>query len=156
MKSLITFCYLILPISLFSQETVPASGGIASGAEGTIHYTIGQIVYSSFNTTNGSVAQGIQQPYEIFTPVGIETSDIQLDIVAYPNPTSHAVNISIDNVVNKQLTYQFIDIQGKILESNQILFNQTTIGLKNLPANTYILNLFDKNELIQSFKIIKN
>ena len=78
----------MFPIIGFSQEAIPASGGDASGVGGTLSYTVGQLVYTNNSGNNGSVAQGVQQPYEISTTVGIEITNISLDFIAYPNPTS--------------------------------------------------------------------
>jgi len=52
-------------IGLQAQETIPASGGKASGSGGTASYSFGQVVYTTYTGTNGLVAQGVQQPFEI-------------------------------------------------------------------------------------------
>jgi hypothetical protein len=77
---------LMFPIIGLSQEAIPASGGDASGSGGTLSFTVGQLGYSSNSGSNGSVAEGVQQPYEISTTVGIELSNISLDFIAYPKP----------------------------------------------------------------------
>ena len=48
-----------------AQEAPNASGGNGSGSGGSASYSMGQIVYTTNKGTNGSVAQGIQQPFEI-------------------------------------------------------------------------------------------
>jgi len=57
---------------LQAQESVTASGGNASGAGGTVSYSVGQVVYKTNTGSNGSEAQGVQQPYEISVIIGIE------------------------------------------------------------------------------------
>ena len=57
---------------LKAQEAIPATGGMASGSGGSVSYSLGQLVYTTNTGTNGSVALGIQQPFEIFVVTSIE------------------------------------------------------------------------------------
>src|SRR6056297_978638 len=55
-----------------AQQAMPASGGDASGSGGFVSYSVGQVVYTTHTGANGSVAQGVQQTYEIAVESGIE------------------------------------------------------------------------------------
>ena len=156
MRSLTTIIALIFSVGLHAQETVPATGGDATGAGGSSSYTVGQVVYTTNTGTNGSVAQGVQQPYEISISVGIEVTAINLELVAYPNPTNNALTLNIGNYNNEKLTYQLYDMQGKLLDSKQVVNSSTTIGMQDLPVSTYLLNVLDNNALIKTFRIVKN
>ncbi len=79
----------------YAQQAVPASGGDAVGSGGSSSYTVGQVLYTTNSGANGSVAQGIQQPYEISTLVGLEVTEINLKLSAYPNPTNYVVDNKI-------------------------------------------------------------
>ena len=155
MKKLILLLFL-LPTIAFGQEAIPATGSEATGSGGTVSYTVGQVVYTTNTGTNASVAQGVQQPYEISTSVGIEVTEINLELITYPNPTNNALTLNIGNYNNEKLTYQLYDMQGKLLDSKQVVNNNTTIGMQNLPTSTYLLNVLGNNALIKTFRIIKN
>ena len=43
----IVFLFIVGLTSLQAQETIPASGGNATGAGGSVSYTVGQVVYQS-------------------------------------------------------------------------------------------------------------
>ena len=146
---------LFTTIYVHAQESVHAIGGNAFGAGGSSSYTIGQVVYTTNTTLNGSVAQGVQQPYEIYTSVGIEITEINLELLAYPNPTNNNLTLIIGNHQIENLTYQLYDLQGKLLENNQMLSKRTVISMQNLPVATYILNIQDRKSLIKTFRIIK-
>ena len=147
---------LMFPIIGFSQEVIPASGGDASGLGGTLSFTVGQLVYSSNSGSNGSVAEGVQQPYEISTTVGIEITNISLDFIAYPNPTSVNIVLSIRDFNNEKLNYQLYDMSGKLLKSNKVNAINTTIDMSELPVSNYVLNINNDSSIIKSFKIIKS
>jgi hypothetical protein len=146
----------MFPIIGLSQEAIPASGGDASGSGGTLSFTVGQLVYSSNSGSNGSVAEGVQQPYEISTTVGIELSTISLDFIAYPNPTINNIVLSIKDFNNEKLNYQLYDMSGKLLKSNKVNAINTTIDMSELPVSNYVLNINNDSSIIKSFKIIKS
>lgn len=157
-KLLISAIFLIcIGLSgLQAQEAVSASGGNASGSGGTASYTVGQVVYTTNIGTNGSVAQGVQQPYEISVVSGIEQAkNINLICSAYPNPTADFLTLNVENYDNENLSYQLFDISGKLLKSKKLTSNETTISMTNLVSATYFLKVIDNKKEIKTFKIIK-
>ena len=143
---------------LQAQNAVPATGGNASGSGGTVSYSVGQVVYTT-NTggSNGTVAQGVQQPFEISEITGLEEAKgISLSVSAYPNPTSDFLNLKVENYDNTNLSYQLFDISGKLLESKKITGNQTSIVMSNLAPATYFVKVTESNKEVKTFKIIKN
>lgn len=80
----------------------------------------------------------------------------QVEIKTFPNPTQSILNLVCTDFENKKLTYQIVNIKGEILETNLIKSNVTVVQLANKPVGLYIIQLLKNNQLIQSFKIIKN
>ena len=74
--SIVIFLGIGLLANLPAQEAIPATGGNASGSEGTVSWSSGQAIYATKAGTNGSMAEGVQQPYEISILVGIEQDRI--------------------------------------------------------------------------------
>jgi hypothetical protein len=140
---------------VYAQQATTASGGDASGSGGSVAYSIGQIVYTTNTSSSGSVAQGVQQPYEISIITGLLETDIKLNLSAYPNPTTNYLMLQIDNF-DKDLSYQLFDISGKLLESNTVAANSTTINMEQMQTGTYLLKVTQNNKLVKTFKIIKN
>jgi hypothetical protein len=156
-KVLFSIAFVLLGLGgLHAQETVPATGGDATGSGGSSSYTVGQVVYTTNFGTNGSSAQGVQQPYEISTTIGLDVVEINLELTAFPNPTTNSLSLSVGNYNNENLTYQLYDMQGKLLKSNQVESSKTTINMEELPISSYMLNVLENNSLIKSFKILKN
>jgi opacity protein-like surface antigen len=139
-----------------AQESANASGGDATGSGGTIAYSIGQVVYTTYTGSSGSVAQGVQQAYEIFT-VDIEETTLSISLIAFPNPTADNLTLQISDFNKENLTYQFYDIGGKLLSNGQVTGQQTEINTSSLPPATYFINVLNQEDKkVQSFKIIKN
>jgi hypothetical protein len=155
-------CFLILLLTSFpfisgySQESILASGGTAIGSGGTSSYSVGEIFVGTQTGTNGSVAQGTQQPFEVSTLGNDEFPQINLEMSVYPNPTIDKLNLLIGNEQWSNLTYQFFDINGKILSENKkIAAPETSISMQIFSQGIYFLVIKDSKKTIKTFKIIK-
>lgn len=140
-----------------AQGTIPVTGGNASGSGGSVSYTVGQIAFSTFSGANGSVVQGVQQPYEISVITGIDDArGINLICSAYPNPATDFITLKVENYDNTNLSYQLFDLSGNLLENKKIEGNETTIPMGNRNTSVYFLKVTDNNKAVKTFKIIKN
>lgn len=142
---------------LQAQESVNATGGNASGSGGSASYSVGQVVYTTNTGTNGSVAQGVQQPYEISVVTAIEEAKgINLSVSAYPNPTTDYLTLEVKDFELSTLYFQLYDMNGKLLQSEKITGNQTSIVMSNLVPATYFVKVTQGNKEVKTFKITKN
>lgn len=142
---------------LQAQEATPTSGGNASGSGGSISYTVGQVLYTSNTGTTGSVAQGVQQPFEISVVTGIEEAKgISLNCSAYPNPATDFLTLKIEDNMRMQYIASLYDLNSKLLKSQKIESSETSIDMSNLVPATYFLKVTESNKEVKTFKIIKN
>ncbi|OFY67347.1 MAG: hypothetical protein A3H98_05685, partial [Bacteroidetes bacterium RIFCSPLOWO2_02_FULL_36_8] len=141
---------------LFSQETITTTGGNLKGTNGSVSYTVGQVVNQTYSGGNGYIIQGVQQPYEISIVTSQEEAkDIQLKFALYPNLTQDVINLIVDNVNTTDLRYQLSEISGRQLTNTPVLNRETQINLSSYPAETFILTIFRDKKIIKTFKIIK-
>jgi len=138
-----------------SHQVLSATGGDASGSGGTVAYSVGQIVYSTSTGTTGSVAQGVEQAYEI-SSVGIKETALNISLSIFPNPTSDYLTLKVEDYNNEVLSYHLIDEQGKLVLNQQITTQDTKVAMSTLARGAYFINVLQANKKIQTFKIIKN
>ena len=62
----------------YAQSSPVASGGEASGSGGTASYSVGEVAYTTINSSGGIVIQGIQQAY---TPADLPISLVEFNAV---------------------------------------------------------------------------
>src|SRR5665648_610915 len=99
------------------QQTIPATGENATGSGGSVSYTVGQIIFNTISGTTGTVAQGVQQPYEISVVTTIENArDITLECTVYPNPTRGKIKLIVESLDNENLRIRLYDINGILLQ----------------------------------------
>jgi hypothetical protein len=145
---------------LHAQEAIPAAGGNASGSGGSASFTVGQVAYTTSTSSNGSVAQGVQQPYEISVVTDLEEAlGIIPGLTVYPNPITDFLTLKVDASTSlsvRSMRYQLYDISGKLIENKELTSNETSIDMKNLVPAVYFLKITSNNKAIITFKIIKN
>ena len=145
-----------LGLTAQAQQATIATGGNASGSGGTVVYSVGQIIYATNTGTTGSVAQGMQQPYEISIVLGKEGNSINFELTAYPNPASNYLTLNVGNSELSTLNFQLYDISGKLIESRKIISSSEIIVMENLLSATYFLKVRNNNKEVKTFKIVKN
>jgi hypothetical protein len=152
---LVLFC--IGNICLYGQSTVASGGGTATGSGGSVTYTVGQVACSALSGSNGSVIQGVQQPWEISVVTAVDDSwDVSLAASAYPNPTTGVFRLVVNANDFGNLKYSVFDINGLLLLEGRIESKETIISLSGYSSSLYLLKIFDNNKEIKVFKIIKN
>jgi len=156
-KTITNVAFLLLGLGgLQAQETPTSSGGDATGIGGSSSYSVGQVVYTTNTGTSGSVAKGVQQSFEISVVTSINETAINLEVSVYPNPTTNFLQLKVESEEAQSLSYQLVDLQGKVVASKNVSVNNTTINMESLPRSTYYLSIQDKQQNVKTFKIIKN
>jgi hypothetical protein len=142
---------------LQAQEALPTAGGEAIGSGGTASYTVGQVGYTTHTGTTGSVAESVQQPYEISMTTGLEGSQgIDLFISVYPNPATDHLILNIYEFEISDLSFQLYDMHGALLINEIITDNETGINVSNLESAIYFVTVTQNSKEVKTFKIIKN
>ena len=138
-----------------SHQVLSATGGDATGSGGTVAFSVGQIVYTTSTGTTGSVAQGVEQAYEIYS-VGIKETALNISLSVFPNPTSDFLTLKVQDYNNEALSYNLLDEQGKSVLNEQITNQDTQVAMSTLARGIYFINVLQANKKIQTFKIINN
>lgn len=140
---------------IHAQEAVPATGGDASASNGTMSYSIGQVVYTAGSGSTGSMNQGVQQPYDISTNSITEESD-DMSLSVFPNPTKDVLTLNIEKTDFSGYSYELYNNQGKLIKMEDIQTNHVDIPMQTLNAATYILKVKSTDEVVKSFRVIKH
>ncbi|MFT5779858.1 MAG: hypothetical protein ACI837_002817 [Crocinitomicaceae bacterium] len=154
MKNALLYAFTIfLGSSGYAQQNTVAAGGEASGTGGTVSYSIGQVDYINAQGTNGSVNQGVQQPFE-FYPLGLGEETFA-HVTLFPNPTNEFIILQFETITNG-LSYLLYDGRGRLLANGNIEQIETQIDMRAFTSGEYTLSILNGANKIQSIKIIKN
>ena len=128
-KIIISIIFLLVSVGrLHAQESPASTGGEATGTGGTVSYSVGQVIYTTNTGVNGSIVQGVQQPYEISTTASITESSINLELCVYPNPTTSYLTLKVE--ITDNINYLLFDMQGKLIESKKVSSYSSKINLE--------------------------
>ena len=153
LKISVLLAMLLVSFGLQAQVSVNAAGGNVMGDGGSVSFSVGQVTFSANAGTNGSVTQGVQQPYEISVlSVAGQAENISLSV--YPNPSTDYLYLTASDEISG-LSYQLFDMNGRLLKSEKIVGNQTNINMQGLVSATYFVKVNQGNKTVKSFKIIK-
>ena len=143
----------------FAQSAIVPLGGDAQSNSGSVSYTVGQIAVQTSSNSNGSVsvAEGVQQPYEIQT-VGIDNyPQISLNAVVYPNPTENLAQLQLNGfeIPSDGLRAILYDGNGKQLQTFVVTDDLTSFQIGHYATGTYYLELRDGKRVLKTFKVIR-
>lgn len=139
---------------LFSQQNTVTTGGDASGTNGSVSFSVGQIDYVNTSGTNGNSNEGVQQPFEFFDPdsgVPFHSEIVQL----FPNPTNDFVILQM-TTFHPESKYAMYDASGKLVMEGNIHSEETQLDMRSLSRGMYQLQLSNSTETISTIKIVKN
>lgn len=160
MKKLCSLIIILMSVTaVFSQYAIVPAGGDAQNANGSVSYTVGQVVTQTSANSNGSisVAEGVQQPYEIQT-VGVDNyPQIALNAMVFPNPTENLAQLQLNGfeIPADGLQTTLYDGKGKLLQSLSVTDDLTTFQIGQYATGTYYLELRDKKQVLKTFKVVR-
>lgn len=154
MKNYLAFVASVLCLNLYSQSNTVSAGGDAEGDNGSVSYSIGQVVYTSAQGSNGNVNQGVQQPYDVGVVTGIDEIGISLSV--FPNPTSGLLTLTVADEDASLLSYQLFDASGRMVDAKNKLNSTNSISLDGYATGVYTLSVSRNNSQVKSFRVVRN
>jgi hypothetical protein len=148
----ILYCFVS---KLSAQSTLDATGDNYVGSGGSVSFSVGQITYNTITNEAHTIYEGVQHPIELYKITASKDSIIDLNFLVFPNPTYDLITLQVGSTDLKNLSYQLVDILGRVIETKIISNYQTEINMSDLSAGTYVLNIISKQKSIKYFKIIK-
>ena len=133
---------------LYSQEAISVSGSDATGTGGSLSYTIGQVAFTNYSGTTGSVSAGVQQAYTIFATTGVNATNFPLEASVYPNPTTDEITIAFNELVKGKVFVSIYDHLGKlVMEKNQQAQATLIYSLNSLTPGNYFIKVSVSNRV---------
>lgn len=154
-KIFIVGAFFTCAVAASGQTGVVTSGGNASGSGGSVSFSVGQVVYTTNSDANSSVAQGVQQPYEISEIVAISDYALEWECTVFPNPANDFLIISQTHT--DKCTFQLYDNNGQLIRQGNLNMGETNIPMRDLAPEVYFLRITNAaGQMEKEFKIVKN
>lgn len=154
--TILTFSFFLFGMSVLQAQTsVNSSGNTISSSVGDMTYSVGQTFQDFHSNSMVSISEGVQQPYEISATLGIDISEIRLNVKVFPNPTQDVLNLKVDFNDYNKYHYEVYDSSGKILISSSVKSKDTTLSIASYPSALYYLKVTKNGKPLKIFKVLK-
>ncbi len=159
-KIIIIFVGLFLTNLAISQtaspELVSSAGESFYNSTYQLDWSVGECITATHTKDEIVITQGFHQDRYIITTAIENLQNIEINISIYPNPTTEFINIRIESSKTESLQYILTDISGKILQCKKAENNIEQIDFSTFTSGIYFLTVKQENQIINSFKIMKN
>lgn len=139
-----------------SPELVSSSGDSFSNTSYQLDWSIGESLTATHNAGTYVITQGFQQSsYEITAIDDLSGSGV---VTVYPNPATDFITVDIGDPAGFENPQGLVltDMNGKVLLLEKIVGSKQQLDFSTYPAGIYFLTVKQENQVIKSFKIIKN
>ncbi len=156
-KLLFTLLFSVMCIGALAQtpdiarQGISASGATFQQSTGFITQSIGEVITLTLTGSGQYLTQGFVQGK--FVRVAVEDfPDFAMSV--FPNPVNDLLVMQVDLLQDMQYTLH--DVTGVLIERGLVLNERTEIDFSQLPPAVYILRVFDNNQQIRVFQIVKH
>jgi len=160
MKIILLFVFhLVFFAQIFGQkitaELISTAGDKFVNNTYQLDWSIGEIQIETYSNTSNIQTQGFHQSGNL--PELLKSLEaLPFEITISPNPTHSQIYLEVHGELLEYLEFNITNAFGVILNSDKITAVHQEINLENYNTGTYILSILMNNQLLMSFKIIKN
>ena len=152
-RNILLTLLLVINLAINAQEVISVQGASYSNSNGSIDFTIGEVVTATLTNTNMILTQGFHQTN--LTVLAVDNFDINFQARVFPNPTQDILQLDIQNYSG--LNYKLYDIQGRQLSIAKIDKKNTVINTAQYAKGMYLLVILNENkQKLKTYRIIKN
>jgi len=151
LKNTLFFFLLLTSVCVSAQEVVATQGDSYTNSNGSIDFTIGEVVINTGTDGSNDLTQGFHQTNWNF--VSIEDHVPSYEAIIFPNPTSEVLNIRTSTFEN--VTYTLYDARGKLVIQDKLSSVKTLIQVSQLAPGAYSLILNNDTQNLKTFQLIK-
>ncbi len=116
LKNTLLFFLLLTSVCVSAQEVVATQGDSYTNSNGSIDFTIGEVVINTGTDGSNDLTQGFHQTNWNF--VSIEDHVPSYEAIIFPNPTSEVLTIRTSTFEN--VTYTLYDARGKLVIQDKL------------------------------------
>ncbi len=137
-----------------SPELVSSAGDSFNNTSYQLDWSIGECIIQTHSAGDYVITQGFHQNSYVVTSVENLRTDINISV--YPNPTTDLITLDFKTSAGLLNVLTITDLNGKVLQQVKVTNETEQLNFSNYANGIYFLTVTENNQLIKSFKIIKN
>ena len=154
--TLLCACFLTLTLcgQTLDRSVIGNAGTRLSGSAGSLQFTVGEVAVT--RTDNQlSLARGFHRAKaELISTSLWSVPDVDLQLAAYPNPTSGALTLEGMWEANDRVV--ITNVLGRRLQDRFLTPRTASVDLSAYPAGTYLLTITRAGRPLRSLRVVRN
>jgi len=123
-----------------------------SGLQFMGSFNINNVIYLFNGRSNEHMNLSYNKVYSYASPLSIKSINNEDNFEIYPNPTTDAITIELDN--SEKSTISIININGQEMITKQVTGNKTNINISALPKGIYLVKVAN-DKAVSVSKVVK-
>lgn len=152
MKKLLLIATIAYAPFANGQEVISSQGETYSNGNGSIDFTVGEVIINTVSDGTNDLTQGFHQTNWSF--VGLDDHAIHIEASVFPNPTEDVLNLKISSF--EGIHYSMYDAKGKLVLEDEILNELTVLEVSHFAPGQYSIVLEKNETILKSYKLIKH
>ena len=156
-----TTCLAILLIAvmnssghIIAQEVVAPAGNHHTTSQGSISWTLGETAICFYSNDQFLLTQGFPHGTIAISTL-VEHKEWAAVFQAYPIPAGDYLLITYQREFDSPVRFELLGLEGKVIQHGDLLFPETRIDVYHLLPGTYFIRINQHQQLLTTFKIIK-
>lgn len=142
-----------------NPTVVSSNGDYTQNAQGSIAWTIGEVVSDTYTSSANITTMGFHQPETMGVASLIKEQGSNLEVLVFPNPVSDVLTINLEGLTPSDYKLELFDGIGKLVISNEYSVSSQTqtskLNLEGYAAGNYYLKISSANGFNKTVKINK-
>ena len=151
MKKTLVLLSLLTTFTIIAQEVIATQGDSYSNGNGSIDFTLGEVLINTGTDGTNDITQGFHQTNWYF--LELDDHAPELEVMIYPNPTSEVINIRTSEF--EGASFALYDANGKIVLYDLLVAEFTEIQVGTLLPGKYLLTINKDEQKLKTFKLVK-
>ncbi|MEL6192502.1 MAG: T9SS type A sorting domain-containing protein [Bacteroidota bacterium] len=138
-----------------SSQILSAGGNTYQSGDLALSATVGETIIGTGEQKDLVLYQGFQQTFQT-TVTSLSNEPLQLEVKAYPNPTTDRLTVTIDQQDTHKLKVILLDVNGRETALKKSISQEFTLDLSPYAAGFYLLQIIDESQsILHTLKIQK-
>ncbi len=130
-----------------SSQVLGAGGNTYQIGDLTLSATVGETIIGTGEQKDLILYQGFQQTFQT-TVTSLSNKPLQLEVNAFPNPTTDRLTVTIDQQNTHKLKVILLDVNGRKTALKKSLSQEFTLDLSPYAAGFYLLQIIDDSQSV--------
>ena len=129
------------------RDVISSGGNTIENADAVLSITLGETFHEVKSNGEVILSAGMEQQFDLYTLSVVELKETKITL--YPNPTANRLQVKSDQFIQN---LDIVNGMGQVVKTIEVNNLNKTIGVEDLPAGIYFIQINQKDiQIITKF-----